>query len=80
MCIRDRYSIIGVAPDAKILPVKALWFGDTVYGWLWAAGFTNNEDSWEFSGKPKADIISNCLLYTSPSPRDATLSRMPSSA
>ena len=25
-------------------------------------------------------IISNCLLYTSPSPRDATLSRMPSSA
>ena len=22
----------------------------------------------------------NCLLYTSPSPRDATLSRMPSSA
>ena len=26
-----------------------------------------------------ADLIS-CLLYTSPSPRDATLSRMPSSA
>ena len=24
--------------------------------------------------------IMNCLLYTSPSPRDATLSRMPSSA
>ena len=27
-----------------------------------------------------SEIISNCLLYTSPSPRDATLSRMPSSA
>ena len=26
------------------------------------------------------DLRSNCLLYTSPSPRDATLSRMPSSA
>ena len=26
------------------------------------------------------DIIKDCLLYTSPSPRDATLSRMPSSA
>ena len=26
------------------------------------------------------DAISSCLLYTSPSPRDATLSRMPSSA
>ena len=25
-------------------------------------------------------LTSNCLLYTSPSPRDATLSRMPSSA
>ena len=25
-------------------------------------------------------MINNCLLYTSPSPRDATLSRMPSSA
>ena len=27
-----------------------------------------------------AFIIGHCLLYTSPSPRDATLSRMPSSA
>ena len=26
------------------------------------------------------DLIKTCLLYTSPSPRDATLSRMPSSA
>ena len=26
------------------------------------------------------ETISSCLLYTSPSPRDATLSRMPSSA
>ena len=29
-------------------------------------------------GKPAS--LSDCLLYTSPSPRDATLSRMPSSA
>ena len=27
-----------------------------------------------------ADNLYSCLLYTSPSPRDATLSRMPSSA
>ena len=26
------------------------------------------------------NVFSSCLLYTSPSPRDATLSRMPSSA
>ena len=54
-----KYSIIGVAPDAKILPVKALWFGDTVYGWLWSAGFENIDNTWKFSGKPRADIISN---------------------
>ena len=54
-----RYSITGVAPDAKIIPVKALWFGDTVYGWLWSAGFDNTKHDWEFSGKPRADIISN---------------------
>ena len=54
-----KYSITGVAPNAKILPVKALWFGDTVYGWLWSAGFENKDDTWKFSGKPKVDIISN---------------------
>ena len=30
--------------------------------------------------KPKSSRSESCLLYTSPSPRDATLSRMPSSA
>jgi subtilisin family serine protease len=54
-----KYSIIGVAPDAKILPIKALWFGDTVYAWLWAAGFENIDHNWKFSGNPKVDIISN---------------------
>ena len=55
----QKYSIVGVAPDAKILPVKALWLGDTVYGWLWSAGFENIDHNWKFSGKPKVDIISN---------------------
>ena len=32
------------------------------------------------TAKFKFEIIDTCLLYTSPSPRDATLSRMPSSA
>ena len=32
-----------------------------------------SEDSYE-------ETVCTCLLYTSPSPRDATLSRMPSSA
>ena len=37
--------------------------------------------SWPFfSGGKNLANLNNCLLYTSPSPRDATLSRMPSSA
>ena len=113
-------TILGIAPDASIIPVKSLWFGDVFYGWMWSAGFENDEAKWIYSGEPKADIISNswgvsnfpslnyapgldissqilnalvvpksihqnytgttCLLYTSPSPRDGLLSRMPSSA
>ena len=43
------------------------------------------EDDWEGSEKRLRDFLifrfgGSCLLYTSPSPRDATLSRMPSSA
>ncbi|MEJ2259105.1 MAG: S8 family serine peptidase, partial [Nitrosopumilaceae archaeon] len=55
----SKYTIKGVAPGAKIVPIKALWFGDTVYAWLWAAGFEHEESSWKFSGKPNVDIISN---------------------
>ena len=33
-----------------------------------------------FSGGHEPALVMSCLLYTSPSPRDATLSRMPSSA
>ena len=36
----------------------------------------NKEESWQSVLEP----FTICLLYTSPSPRDATLSRMPSSA
>ena len=54
-----KFVIKGVAPDAKIVPIKALWFGDTVYAWLWAAGFENEEKNWKFTGKTNADIISN---------------------
>ena len=42
----------------KLLPVKALWFGDTVYGWLWSAGFENENNIGLFR-KPRVDIISN---------------------
>ena len=54
-----KYHIKGIAPDAKIIPVKALWFGDILYAWLWSAGFDNDDVLWKFTGETRADIISN---------------------
>ena len=46
------------------------------------AAFTNLEIGRHVAdvGRPPVALPPPCLLYTSPSPRDATLSRMPSSA
>ena len=52
-------TILGIAPNVSILPVKSLWFGDVFYGWMWAAGFENEDNKWVYTDKPKADIISN---------------------
>jgi hypothetical protein len=55
-----KYRLKGVAPDAKIIPVKALWLGDVVYGWFWASGFEQNiNGTWTYTGKHLADIINN---------------------
>ena len=54
-----KFVIRGISPDAKIIPVKALWFGDILYAWLWSAGFDNDDIEWKFSGETRADIISN---------------------
>jgi len=54
-----KFTLRGVAPGAEIVPIKALWFGDAVYGWLWAAGFNQEKNTWIFEGKPRVDIISN---------------------
>ncbi|MDE1764172.1 MAG: S8 family serine peptidase [Thaumarchaeota archaeon] len=54
-----KYVIQGVAPGSKIVPIKALWLGDAIYGWLWAAGFDQNGNHWKLSGAPRVDILSN---------------------
>ena len=59
---------IGNNPKARIL--KAALFNNEVQ-------ISNTFFEEYFIGTPLNEI---CLLYTSPSPRDATLSRMPSSA
>ena len=43
-------------------------------------GDFDNKTEYEMSPIEQAGKYKDCLLYTSPSPRDATLSRMPSSA
>ena len=45
---------------------------------LEARAALETERRWQ--GDERANLTRACLLYTSPSPRDATLSRMPSSA
>ena len=45
----------------------------------WETLFTFKVNSW-FSATLSTLLIYDCLLYTSPSPRDRTRSRMPSSA
>ena len=46
-------------------------------------GFANTAQAgspYAFQTDAELAMVGPCLLYTSPSPRDATLSRMPSSA
>ena len=43
--------------------------------WNWTDHFTSTEKRRRFD-----EVLDVCLLYTSPSPRDGLLSRMPSSA
>ena len=72
--------------DVKYLPDKYRNFLQTPFGLLIESEKPSiSELSQYLNDSPflitVGDAISeNCLLYTSPSPRDATLSRMPSSA
>ena len=49
------------------------WNGDGVIG-------STSDQYIQIRNTGSIDVDISCLLYTSPSPRDATLSRMPSSA
>lgn len=55
-----KYGLAGIAPGAKIMPVKALWAGDSLYAWLYVSGFDLGKDGvWRYSGEHKADVVSN---------------------
>ena len=88
LCINDKEVIMfGERKSSTSVPAKAiktsskkndaavtiLTAGCHFTGKLYCRG------SSRIAGEIEGQVIS-CLLYTSPSPRDATLSRMPSSA
>ena len=55
--------------------------GKKLYVWMDAPiGYISATKQWAADNNKDWEPYWNCLLYTSPSPRDATLSRMPSSA
>lgn len=58
---RTQYPLAGIAPGADIIPVKSLWAGDSLYGWLYVAGYDLNstDGRWTYTGEHKADVISN---------------------
>ena len=85
-----RHALAGVAGVAPLVPASAYAAGN-----LGAAlavfsasnptvspftGFYKDPEHIEGYRTIKADNYAGCLLYTSPSPRDGLLSRMPSSA
>ena len=72
-------SIIRVRRSTGINPPGSLNFGEL--GLTVGVGTANNSGGRVFAGdNANNPQVVGCLLYTSPSPRDATLSRMPSSA
>ncbi|MEO9364986.1 MULTISPECIES: S8 family serine peptidase [Candidatus Nitrosocaldus] len=56
--------IKGIAPDAKIVPVKALWFGDIAYAWLWASGFDQVREEVKREASGSADDVDNATTPT----------------
>ena len=54
-------------PDCKLIKPMEIWENVNLCPWM-------------LDHTKQDTFLISCLLYTSPSPRDATLSRMPSSA
>ena len=64
------------AKNVRISPQKARLAVDLIRGKSVARAL----EILEFGETKAAGLVLNCLLYTSPSPRDLSTSRMPSSA
>ena len=78
-----RASLREIAP-LSALKIGAILSACVFVAWMVAAAliyiFLGLGGVWDRMNNLLADLIGACLLYTSPSPRDRTRSRMPSSA
>ena len=61
-------------------PIEMLGFGSTIADKHLKVKINSDQALFRAFSKSVIESDNVCLLYTSPSPRDATLSRMPSSA
>ena len=77
---RDALSEVELSEDAYQKAVDHGVFNDPEPGTIIRASISPSSDSWLVIIFAMWGILWTCLLYTSPSPRDGLLSRMPSSA
>ena len=68
------------SPDAALRLPEFSWDTLPLYIHIRKREKFTDEELQYLAGFPLITLEKTCLLYTSPSPRDATLSRMPSSA
>ena len=68
-------AVRALLADRDVLAVSRTGYGKTLIYQMFVRA-----KNYELNGNAAILVISPCLLYTSPSPRDGLLSRMPSSA
>ena len=66
--------------EPLLLHDEPIYLDDKIIGRSTSGNYSFNFKKNLVFGYINNDLSNDCLLYTSPSPRDATLSRMPSSA
>ena len=91
-CKQKKFAVSALANDknrakyieAVVEGIEASWCSDDDAECKWElirdSVVKAANDTLGLEGRQQPEWFRDCLLYTSPSPRDATLSRMPSSA
>ena len=74
----DTWEVVNADMDSSVVFPALVWAFEEINGVMYVGGRFQQVRS--DAGTALHDQAYLCLLYTSPSPRDATLSRMPSSA